>query len=70
MSTIHYIDITEVQKGDIVRFKSYSLRVEDEPIRHGTSAITLRGRQSINGCPLVTKRFMRGLRVRVEREES
>jgi len=67
MGTIHYIDITEVQKGDIVRFKSYSLRVEDEPIRRG-DAITLRGRESINGCGLVTKRFTRGLRVRVERE--
>ncbi|MGZ5080736.1 MAG: hypothetical protein ACXWBT_14410 [Usitatibacter sp.] len=60
------IDITQVQRGDIVRFKSYSLRVEAEPVR-GPGSITLHGRSSEDGCPLVTKRFMAGRVVEVER---
>jgi hypothetical protein len=60
------LNILDVQKGDIVRFKSYALRVEAEPIRRN-GAITLHGRQSIDGCPLVTKRFLGGVIVDVER---
>ena len=62
------IDITEVQKGDIVRFKSYALRVEQEPIRT-VASIRLQGRISTDGCPQVSKWFLRGLNVIVEREK-
>ena len=60
------IDILKVQKGDIVRFAKYALRVETEP-RRGPGSITLQGRISIDGCPLVTKQFMGGRLVNVER---
>lgn len=59
-------DIMTVQKGDIVRFKSYALRVEAEPIRKSGS-ITLHGRINEDGCPLVTKHFMAGRYVEIER---
>jgi hypothetical protein len=61
-------DITTAKKGDIVRLKSYSLRVETDPDFKGAT-ITLRGRISIDGCPLVTKRFVTGLLVEIERKE-
>jgi len=59
-------DIMTVRKGDIVRFKSYALRVEQEPIitRNG---IRLQGRISTDGCPLVNKWFLEGLEVIIER---
>ncbi len=60
------IDISKVQRGDIVRFKSYALRVESEPQR-GNGSITLQGRISVDGSPLVTKHFMRGRMVEIER---
>jgi hypothetical protein len=60
------IDITQVQKGDVVRFKSYALRVEMEPT-YAQNAIVLQGRKSTDGCPLVTKHFITGLLVNVER---
>jgi hypothetical protein len=60
------VDIMTVRKGDIVRFKSYALRVEAEPIVL-PGAIKLAGRISINGCPLVTKRFIAGMQVKIER---
>ncbi len=60
------IDIMKVQRGDIVRFVAYSLRVEAEPVvRRGS--ITLYGRISIDGCPTVTKHFMGGRTVEVDR---
>lgn len=60
------IDILKVQKGDIVRFKAYALRVEEEPIR-GNGSILLVGRISVDGCPIVRKRFMGGRMVEIER---
>ena len=60
------IDITKVQRGDVVQFKAYALRVEAEPII-GNGSITLHGRTSIDGSPLVTKHFMAGRDVMVER---
>ena len=62
-------DILTVRKGDIVRFKAYALRVESEP-RHGNGSIVLQGRISIDGCPLVTKHFMGGRMVEIERSGS
>ncbi len=62
-----FADITTARKGDIVRFKSYSLRVESEPVQ-GNGSITLQGRISIDGCPLVTKHFMAGRNVEIERQ--
>ena len=59
-------DITKVCKGDIVQFKAYALRVESEPKR-GNGSITLSGRISIDGCPTVTKHFMAGRTVQIER---
>ena len=61
-------DITTARKGDIVRFKSYALRVEQEPTL-GSGSITLHGRISIDGSPLVTKHFMAGRYVTIERHE-
>lgn len=60
------IGIHEVKKGDIVRFKAYSLRVESEPVR-GSGSIRLHGRIDVDGCPLVTKTFMTGRNVTVDR---
>lgn len=60
------IEITQVKKGDIVRFKSYALRVESEPVL-SPGKITLHGRKSIDGCPLVTRKFIAGLFVNVDR---
>lgn len=62
-------DITTARKGDIIRFTKYALRVEAEPIRKPGS-ITLHGRISIDGCPLVTKHFMAGRVVEIERAEE
>jgi hypothetical protein len=59
-------DITKAQKGDVIRFKAYALRVESEPVR-GSGSITLTGRISVDGSPIVTKRFMSGRLVRIER---
>jgi len=61
------MDITAVQKGDIVRFKSYSLRVEEEPVR-GKGTIRLNGRVDVGGSPMVSKLFIKGKLVEVERE--
>jgi hypothetical protein len=60
------VQITEVQKGDIVRFKSYWLRVEQEPQR-GKGSIRLQGRATLPGAPLVDRWFMGGRRVEVDR---
>lgn len=63
------LDVMQVQKGDIVRFSGYAIRVESEPV--GTSnAITLHGRASTDGCPLVTKKFITGRIVKVERASA
>ncbi len=59
-------DILTIQRGDIVRFAKYTLRVEDEP-RRGKGSITLRGRISIDGSPIVTKQFLGGRIVEIER---
>jgi hypothetical protein len=59
------VDITNVVKGNIVRFKSYALRVECDPTREG-NFVVLRGRISIDGCPTVTRKFMVPLDVRVD----
>lgn len=56
------IDIMKVEKGDSVRFAAYALRVEAEPIRKPGS-ITLHGRISVDGSPLVTKHFRGGGRI-------
>jgi hypothetical protein len=62
-------DISKVERGDIVRFKSYALRVEQEPKR-GNGSITLTGRISVDGSPIVTKHFMNGRMVLIERESA
>lgn len=65
------LKLNEVKRGDIVRFKSYSLRVESEPIRLSGTGIKLQGRTSINGCPFVTKSFLDGAQlVTVERSDD
>ena len=60
------LDITEARRGDVVRFKSYALRVEAEPIR-SNGKISLTGRISIDGCPIVTKKFTAGRLVTIDR---
>ncbi len=60
------IDITEVQKGDVVLFASFALRVEEEPKR-ARNSITLRGRISTDGCPMVERTYIKGKTVKVER---
>jgi hypothetical protein len=59
-------DITTANRGDIVRFKSYALRVEQEPIRQ-PGRITLTGRISVDGSPIVTRSFIEGKDVRIDR---
>lgn len=58
--------VMEAKRGDIVRFKSYALRVEAEPVRH-VGAITLCGRISIDGCPVVTRKFNASLECKIDR---
>ena len=60
------MNVTEIRKGDVVRFKNYALRIETEPKING-AFVELRGRQSIDGCPLVTKKLNIGMAVNVER---
>lgn len=59
-------DITTAKLGDIVRFKSYALRVEQEPVRL-PGKITLTGRISVDGSPIVTRSFIEGREVTIER---
>lgn len=59
-------NIITTRKGDIVRFNSYSLRVECEPLI-GKGSITLEGRISVDGCPMVVKHFLAGKIVNIER---
>ena len=59
------MNVTDVRKGDVVRFKRYALRIETEPKTNG-AFIELRGRQSTDGCPLVTKKFNISMIVNVE----
>jgi hypothetical protein len=63
---IERADIVTARKGDVVRFKKYALRIEFEP-KHGPGSITLCGRINIDGCPVVTKHFMAGNVVDIER---
>ena len=63
------MNIQDVRKGDIVRFSSYALRVEAEPVR-ANNAITLIGRTSIEGSPMVTKKFIGPRDVTVERAQN
>lgn len=58
--------VMEAKRGDIVRFKSYALRVEVEPIHHA-GAITLSGRISVDGCPTVTRKFNASLECKIDR---
>jgi hypothetical protein len=58
-------DITTVRKGDIVRFKTYALRVETEPTTQGNFTV-LSGRISVDGCPFVTKKYLAPLSVTVD----
>ncbi len=60
------VDIAHVQKGDIVIWNAYRLRVEEEPKR-GAGSIRLSGRRSDGGCPYVRQWYMTGRTVRVER---
>lgn len=60
------MNIQDVRKGDIVRFASYALRVEAEPVR-ANNAVTLTGRTSIDGSPIVTKKFIGTRDVTVDR---
>jgi hypothetical protein len=57
------LPISAVQNGDIVRFASYSLRVQAEPIRSPSGAVRLHGRRSDGGCPLVSQWYMDGSRI-------
>lgn len=61
-----YANIMTVKKGDIVRFKAFALRVEEEP-KMAENSITLRGRISIDGCPYVTRRYLNNVEARIER---
>ena len=60
------VNVTEIRKGDIVRFKSYALRIEAEPKIVG-AFVELHGRKSTDGCPSVTKKFNISLTVNVDR---
>lgn len=63
------VDVMDVRRGDIVEFSKYRLRVDREPVR-SKSTIDLTGRISIDGCPSVTKRFIKGMFVQIERQEE
>ena len=58
-------NILTVQIGDIVRFKTYALRVEQ--VQRGNGSIKLHGRISTGGSPLVTKNFLGGRMVEIDR---
>lgn len=56
-----------VKKGQIIVFASYMLRVEREPVRQG-NMIVFWGRQSTDGCPTVTKKFLFNRPLHIEAE--
>lgn len=60
------VDIEGVKKGDIVEFKSYSLRVDVVPVRD-ERGVRLEGRTNKDGSPIVQKWFMYGTEVSVTR---
>lgn len=63
------IDIENVKKGDVVEFKSYSLRVDYVPVRD-ERGVRLEGRMNKDGSPIVQKWFMYGTEVSVLRESA
>lgn len=63
------IDIQDARKGDILRFSSYSLRVDTEPERT-PKGITLCGRIDTGGCPIVRKTFLRAKHTSVTAERE
>jgi hypothetical protein len=63
------VDIENVKKGDVVEFKSYSLRVDRVPARD-ERGVRLEGRSNKDGSPIVQKWFMFGTNVSVVRCEQ
>ena len=51
------VTVADVKRGDIVEFSGFALRVESDPIRKG-NFVTLRGRISTDGCPLVSRGYI------------
>ncbi len=60
------MSLGEVMRGDIVRFKSHSLRVEEEPHRAG-NRVRLSGREDWKGAPYVHKWYFANVQAVVER---
>lgn len=57
--------IGNVQRGDVVRFKSHALRVESEPLRQG-NRVRLQGRENRDGCPFVTRWYFANVPCEIE----
>jgi hypothetical protein len=56
--------VETVQRGDILDFQGYALRIETDPIRD-RNWIRLAGRKSTDGSPYVHKAFLIGTLVNV-----
>lgn len=63
------MSLGEVRRGDIVRFKGHSLRVEEDPHRAG-NRVRLSGREDRNGAPYVHRWYFANVQAVVEREAS
>lgn len=59
-------EISTARKGDIIRFASYALRVEQEPVSE-KGRVNLTGRTNRDGSPIVRRSFLAGLVVSIER---
>jgi hypothetical protein len=61
--------IADVRKGDVVHFRTHSLRVETDPLRK-VQRVRLQGRESRNGCPYVTRWYFANVPCVIERAEG
>ena len=57
--------VSEAQRGNVVVFKAFSMRVESEPVRKG-ARVMLEGRISTDGCPIVRRWYMTNLPCAIE----
>lgn len=60
------LPISEARMGDVVRFKSFALRIEREPVV-SKGRVHLYGRISIDGCPTVARSYLADTIVKIER---
>lgn len=58
--------LSDVRRGDVVRFQKHALRVEEEPVLRG-NRICLSGRENRDGCPYVHRWYFSNVLAEIER---